>query len=111
VAKNLFEVRPRGSDKMLCHFGLDGEAGCRDVEALNRGRLCRASFSTCQTGIEALAALALAVLTYRTLVVLRDYAADTKTIAKVSLSQAENMQKPFLALLAKPQELNRHGGG
>jgi hypothetical protein len=42
--------------------------------------------------IEALAALGLAFLTYRTLLVLKDYAADTKTIAKASASQLENAQ-------------------
>jgi len=57
------------------------------------------------------AAVALAFLTYRTLIVLREYAADTKTIAKASAWQTENAQKPFLVLLPKPQELGRHGGG
>jgi hypothetical protein len=49
--------------------------------------------------IEALAALGLVGLTYLTLVVLRDYAADTKTIAKASASQLENAQKPFLVVV------------
>jgi len=51
--------------------------------------------------IEALSAFALVVLTLLTLLVLRDYAADTKTIAKASASQTEDAQKPFLVLLTK----------
>jgi len=61
--------------------------------------------------IEAVAAVAIVALTYLTLVVLKEYAADTKTIAKASILQTENAQKPFLVLLLKPQELNVHGGG
>jgi hypothetical protein len=49
--------------------------------------------------VEALAAVAIGVLTYRSLLVLGDYAADTKTIAGGSASQTENAQKPFLVLL------------
>jgi hypothetical protein len=48
--------------------------------------------------IEALAALSIVALTYRTLVVLKGYAADTKTIAKASSSQIENAQMPFLVV-------------
>jgi hypothetical protein len=61
--------------------------------------------------IEAVAALAIVALTYLTLVVLKGYAADTKTIANASVLQTENAQKPFLALLPKPQEPGKHGGG
>jgi len=49
--------------------------------------------------IEALAALGIVALTYLTLVVLKDYAADTKTIAKASASQLENAQMPFLVVV------------
>jgi hypothetical protein len=63
------------------------------------------------TWIQTLSAVAIVGLTLATLLVLRDYAADTKTIAKASLAQIENAQKPFLVLLSKPQELGRHGGG
>ena len=53
--------------------------------------------------IEAVAALGMLVLTYLTLVVLKDYADDTKTIAKSSASQFENTQMPFLVVAPKPQ--------
>lgn len=49
--------------------------------------------------IEALAAVGIVALTYLTLVVLKDYAADTKTIAKASASQLENAQMPFLVVV------------
>jgi hypothetical protein len=61
--------------------------------------------------IEALAASAIVLLTYLTLVVLKDYAADTKKIANASVLQTENAQKPFLVLLSKPPEIGKHGGG
>jgi hypothetical protein len=60
--------------------------------------------------IEALAALGLAFLTYRTLLVLKDYAADTKTIAKASASQLENAQMPFLVVVQKPRMQDYQGG-
>jgi hypothetical protein len=60
--------------------------------------------------IEAISAFAVAVLTCLTLIVLRGYAGDTKTIAKAVL-QIENAQKPFLVLLRKPQEAGKHLGG
>ena|ERR1700722_19661289 len=63
------------------------------------------------TWIQTLAAVAIVGLTLATLLVLKDYAADTKTIAKASLAQVENAQRPFLVLLPKPQELLQHGGG
>jgi hypothetical protein len=49
--------------------------------------------------IEALAALGLLALTYLTLVVLKDYAADTKLIARASGSQLEAVQMPFLVVV------------
>jgi hypothetical protein len=49
--------------------------------------------------IEAIAGAWLAVVTTWTLVVLRRYAADTKTIAKNSTEQIENTQMPFVALV------------
>jgi hypothetical protein len=59
--------------------------------------------------IQALAAAALVILTWRSLLVLRGYAKDTKTIAdksveqiEKSVQQMENSQKPFLALIFKP---------
>jgi hypothetical protein len=61
--------------------------------------------------LEALAAVAVAVLTYLTLTVLKGYAADTKTISNAGILQTENAQKPFLVLLCKPQELGKHAGG
>lgn len=70
--------------------------------------LCTVNFPS---WIEALSAFAVAVLTLLTLIVLREYAADTKTIANASVLQTENAQKPFLVLLLKPQEVGRHAGG
>jgi hypothetical protein len=62
--------------------------------------------------IEAVAAFAVAVLTLLTLIVLKGYAADTKTIANASVSQTENAQKPFLALVSKPENVvQRFPGG
>jgi hypothetical protein len=49
--------------------------------------------------IEAFAALGIVVLTYLTLVVLKDYAADTKMIARASGSQLEASQVPFLVVV------------
>jgi hypothetical protein len=53
--------------------------------------------------IEAFAAAAIVVLTYLSLIVLRDYAADTKMIARASVSQTESSQMPFLAVAAGEQ--------
>jgi hypothetical protein len=61
--------------------------------------------------IEALAAVAIVILTYLTLIVLKEYAADTKTIAKASVLQTENAQKPFLALVFKPENIAQHFPG
>jgi hypothetical protein len=60
--------------------------------------------------IEALAALGIVVLTYLTLVVLKDYAAETKKIAKASVSQLENAQMPFLVIVQKPRTADFLGG-
>jgi hypothetical protein len=51
--------------------------------------------------IQAIAAVGIVILTGATLLVLKDYAADTKTIAKVSAAQTENSQMPFLAVIMK----------
>jgi hypothetical protein len=53
----------------------------------------------------------LVVLTALTLIVLYGYAKDTKRIAKTGIEQLEKLQMPFVSLLAKPAEPNRHGGG
>ena len=53
--------------------------------------------------IGALAAIGLAALTFLTLLILRNYAADTKRIANDSSSQVERSQMPFLALVWRPQ--------
>lgn len=53
--------------------------------------------------IQAVAAVCLVILTALTLIVLRKYAADTKTIADASASQTENSQMPFLAVAASEQ--------
>lgn len=46
-----------------------------------------------------------------TLLVLCIYAVDTRRIAKASLLQIENAQKPVLVLLQKPQVVGQHAGG
>jgi hypothetical protein len=56
--------------------------------------------------VAASAAVALMRLTYLTLIVLRGYAADTKTIAIASVSQREDSQMPFLAVASE-----QNGGG
>ncbi len=62
--------------------------------------------------IQALAAAALVILTWRSLLVLRGYAKDTKTIADKSVEQIEAVQKPFLALVFKPENIpERFPGG
>lgn len=58
-------------------------------------------FANVPNWIEAFAAVGIVALTYLTLIVLKGYAADTKTIAIASASQTENAQKPFLALVLK----------
>jgi hypothetical protein len=49
--------------------------------------------------IHAIAAVPLVIVTTWTLVVLRKYAADTKSMAKNSSEQIENAQMPFVALV------------
>jgi hypothetical protein len=56
---------------------------------------------TLSAALQAVAAVALVILTGWTLAVLRRYAADTATIAKVSASQMENSQMPFLAVIQR----------
>ncbi len=53
--------------------------------------------------VQSLAALGIVVLTIISLIVLRQYAADTRQIAEDSASQIERAQKPFLALTDKPK--------
>jgi len=48
--------------------------------------------------IQALSAMGIAFLTPRTLIVLTDYAADTKTTARASVTQIEVSHMLFLAL-------------
>ncbi len=48
--------------------------------------------------VQAGAAVAITCLTALTLIVLRDYAADTKRIANTSASQTERSQMPFLTV-------------
>ena len=59
--------------------------------------------------IQALAAVAIVVLTGWTLAVLRRYATDTKTIAKVSAAQTENSQMPFLGVVQRTGRTERFG--
>jgi hypothetical protein len=66
---------------------------------------------------QALAACLLVYLTWRSLLVLRGYAEDTKRIADksveqigISIQQTENAQKPFLALVTKPPANLFRGG-
>jgi hypothetical protein len=61
--------------------------------------------------IQAIAAIGLVFLTGWTLKVLRQYARDTGRIARIGNLQMEKMDMPFLALLVKPAEHERHGGG
>jgi hypothetical protein len=53
--------------------------------------------------IQAIADVALVAVTTYTLIVLRRYAADTKTIAKNSSDQNENAQMPFVALVLRSE--------
>jgi hypothetical protein len=71
--------------------------------------LCSASSSICQTGLR-LSQRWASSLTYLTLVVLKDYAADTKTIAKASASQLEDAPIPFLVVVQKPRTPDFQGG-
>jgi|SRR5439155_3598654 len=60
--------------------------------------------------IQAVAATGIAVLTLLTLIVLKRYASDTKTIASASVSQLENSQMPFLAIVMRPSTRESEGG-
>jgi hypothetical protein len=60
--------------------------------------------------IQALAAISIVGLTLITLIVLKHYAADTKTIARASVSQLENSQMPFLAVIMRPNTVHSTGG-
>ena len=76
---------------------------CRDlsqkkVEVLKM-ILCDSSILS--NWIQALASVGIVVLTILTLIVLRRYAADTKTIAKVSASQTENATMPILVVVKR----------
>jgi hypothetical protein len=78
----------------------------KTVEALKLRRTSMAFLcilASLSNGIEAFAAVVAASaavgvtrLTYLTLVVLKEYAADTKKIAEASVSQREDSQMPFL---------------
>ena len=60
--------------------------------------------------IQALAAISIVGLTLVTLIVLKHYAADTKTIARASVLQLENSQMPFLAVIMRPNTTQSNGG-
>jgi len=60
--------------------------------------------------IQALAAMSIVGLTLVTLIVLKHYAADTKTIARASVSQLETSQMPFLAVIMRPNTTHSNGG-
>jgi hypothetical protein len=59
--------------------------------------------------IQALAAISIVGLTLITLIVLKHYAADTKTIARASVLQLENSQMPFLAVIMQPNTTHSTG--
>jgi len=60
--------------------------------------------------IEACAAVALAVLTLITLLVLKGYADDTKTIAKNGKQEIENSQMPFIAVVERNRQYDSSDG-
>ena len=60
--------------------------------------------------IQAISAACIVALTFLTLIVLRKYAADTRTIADASASQIENSQMPFLAVVMRPETHDSTGG-
>ena len=62
------------------------------------------------SAIQGVAAVGIVVLTALTLYVLVGYAADTKRIAKASVHQVENAQKPFLAVRQQENVPNQVGG-
>lgn len=61
--------------------------------------------------IQAIAAVCIVGLTLRTLLVLKDYASDTKKIANAGLLQLENSQMPFLAVIMRPAVSPNDVGG
>jgi hypothetical protein len=60
--------------------------------------------------IQAIAAMGIVALTLLTLIVLKKYASDTKTIANASISQLENSQMPFLAIVMRRSTRESDGG-
>ncbi len=68
-------------------------------------------FADLPNWIQAIAGICLVVLTGLTLIVLRGYARDTRTIARTGVTQIEKTDMPFVALLQKPAERERHHGG
>lgn len=62
------------------------------------------------SAIQAVATVFIAGLTALTLIVLKQYADDTKTIASVSVSQFENSQLPFLAVRQEENVPHQVGG-
>jgi hypothetical protein len=68
--------------------------------------------------LQAIAAFIIVYFTGRSLMVLKGYAEDTKTIATASVHQAdisvqqiENAQKPFVALILKPEGITAYFPG
>jgi hypothetical protein len=57
-------------------------------------------------GIQAVAAVTLVVITAWTLIVLRQYAADTKKMAEAAVAQAETVHMPCLTLHARQRDYN-----
>src|SRR2546421_3802281 len=60
--------------------------------------------------IQAGAAIGIVALTLLTLIVLKKYARDTKTIADASVSQLKHSQMPFLAIVMRPSTKESDGG-
>jgi len=67
-------------------------------------------FANLPSWIQALVAVGALILAAWSLIVLRDYAADTKKIANASVSQTENSQKPFLAVIMREHLQDNPGG-
>ena len=68
------------------------------------------TLSTLPSWVQAFAAIGIVCLTLLTLIVLKGYADDTKTIANASVSQLEHSQMPFLAVRQEPNVPNQVGG-
>ncbi len=62
------------------------------------------------SAIQAVAAVFIVGLTGLTLIVLKQYADDTKTIARVSVSQLESLHLPFLAVRQEENVPHQIGG-